>query len=335
MSVVRTFLNVFFAVLILLSSACVMAGAPTWIAGEPAEYPNEQYLIGRGVGATEAEAQNRARGDLATIFEVRVAVTTENRTTIAQSGKKAQVDKLATQQVSAKTDKVLSGVTVAKLWRDPQTQDFHALAVLSRDQAGAGLREELLKIDEEVRQRMAAAEISADPLLKVGALSQALAASVRRDGFQASLRVVDPSGRGIEAPVARASIQAGIDEVLKKIRITPEVAADAGRQEFSSLLKGGLAAAGFLASDQAAAELVLVGKLVLTDLGRQANWNWVRGTVEVALVEKASGRVRGSKTWPFKASAQDAETARSRALIEVERLFRQELRPAIISFAAS
>ncbi len=335
MSIVRIFLNLVFTVLILLSSACVMAGSPAWVTGEPAEYPNGQYLIGRGVGASEAEAQNRARGDLATIFEVRVEVTTENRTTVAQSGKKAQVDKLATQQVSAKTDKVLSGVTIAKLWRDPQTMDFHALAVLSRDQAGAGLREELLKIDEEIRQRMAAAEATADPLLKVGALSQALSASIRRDGFQASLRVVDPSGRGIEAPVMRASVQAAIDEVLKRTRIAAEVAADAGRQEFSALLKGGLAAAGFLASDPATAELVLVGKLTMTDLGRQANWNWVRGTVEVALVEKASGRVRGSKTWPFKASAQDAETARSRALIEVERLFRQELRPAIISFAAS
>lgn len=335
MNVVRIFLKSFFAVLVLLSSACVIAGPPAWITGEPAEYPNGQYLIGRGVGATEAEAQNRARGDLATIFEVRVAVTTESRTTVAQSGKKAQVDKLATQQVSARTDKVLSGVTVAKLWRDPQTKDFHALAVLSREQASAGLREELLKIDEEVRQRMAAADAAADPLLKVGALSQALDASVRRDGFQASLRVVDPSGRGIEAPLARASIQVAIDETLKRLAVVPEVAADAGRQEFSGLLKGGLAAAGFLASDPAVAELVLVGKLTLTDLGRQANWNWVRGTVEVALLEKVSGRVRGSKTWPFKASAQDAETARSRALIEVERLFRQELRPTIISFAAN
>lgn len=335
MNVVRVSLNLFFAFLVLLSSACVMAGPPAWVTGEPSEYPNGQYLSGRGVGATEAEAQNRARGDLATIFEVRVEVTTESRTTVAQSGKKAQVEKLAMQQVSAKTDKVLSGVTVAKLWRDPQTKDFHALAVLSRDQASAGLREELLRIDEEVRQRMAVAETATDPLLKVGALSQALSASVRRDGFQASLRVVDPSGRGIEAPVARSSIQVAIDEVLKQIRIVPEGATDAGRQEFPALLKGGLAAAGFLASDPAAAELVLVGKLMLTDLGRQSNWNWVRGTVEVALVEKASGRVRGSKTWPFKASAQDAETARSRALIEVERLFRQELRPAIISFAAS
>jgi hypothetical protein len=93
--------------------------------------------------------------------------------------------------------------------------------------------------------------------------------------------------------------------------------------------------AGFLASGAEEADLVLVGKISLNDLGRQSNWNWVRATVEVSLVEKASGRVRGSKTWPVKASAQDAATARSRALIEVEKLFKQELRATIIGFAAS
>jgi hypothetical protein len=60
----------------------------------------------------------------------------------------------------------------------------------------------------------------------------------------------------------------------------------------------------------------------------------MRGTVEVSLIEKASGRVRGSKIWPIKASAQDAKTARSRVLIEAGKLLNQELRSAIIGFAS-
>jgi hypothetical protein len=45
--------------------------------------------------------------------------------------------------------------------------------------------------------------------------------------------------------------------------------------------------------------------------------------------------VRGSKTWPFKSSAQDPKTARSRALIEVEKQLKEELRAAIVEFASS
>ena len=333
------FRHKFFGILIvlagLLSATTVFAGQPDWVNGSSGEYPDEQYLVGRGVGSTAEEAQNRARGDLATIFEVRVQVADENTTTVAKSGNKEQVSQLATQRVSAKTDKVISGISIAKIWRNPATMDFHALAVLSRTQAAASLREEMGKIDDEVAQQMKAAQAAQDQLLKIGSLTLALNASIKRDGFQASLKVVDPSGRGVAAPVSQASISAQIGDILKGVHITSQVAQDAGVPEFAEILKGGLAAAGFLSARAEDADLVLIGKLSLTDLGRVENWNWVRGTVEVSLIERASGRVRGSKTWPFKSSAQDAATARSRALIEMEKLLKEELRPAIIGFATS
>lgn len=321
--------------LCLSSCSIALAGQPRWINDASFDYPSERYLIGRGIGSTSDEAQNRARGDLATIFEVRIEVVNQSNISVAQSGKNEQVDRLSSQQVSAKTDKVISGINIAEVWRDPVTQDFHALAVLSREQASASLQEELSKIDEEVQQKMSAAKASNDPLIKIGALSQALESSIKRDGFQATLKVVDSSGRGVKASVSQASIQSLIDSTLKHIQISPEVADDGGTREFSSILKGGLAAAGFLASSPTQADLLLVGKLTMTDLGRQQNWNWVRATVEISLVEKATGRVRGSKTWPLKASAQDAKTAKSRTLIEIEKIFKEELRAAIIEFATS
>ena len=316
-------------------STLTFAAQPRWINDSSFDYPGERYLIGRGAGSTSEEAQNRARGDLATIFEVRIEVANESTVSVAQSGKKEHVERRDTQQVSAKTDKVISGINIAEVWRDPVTQDFHALAVLSRSQASASLQEELAKIDDEVQQKVASAQTSSDGLIKLGALSQALDASIKRDGFQATLKVIDPSGRGVKASISQATIQTQIGNALKSIRISPEVEDDGGAREFASILKGGLAAAGFLASNPAQADLMLVGKLTLTDLGRKQNWNWMRATVEVSLVEKATGRVRGSKTWPAKASAQDAKTAKSRTLIEIEKLFKEELRDAIIEFAAS
>jgi hypothetical protein len=332
---VHKLFSALFVILNLVLSPVALAAQPSWISGESAEYPNDQYLVGRGVGSTQEEASNRARGDLATIFEVRIEVATENTTTVTQSGKKEQVNKLATQQVSAKTDKVISGINIAKTWRDPVTQDVHALAVLARAQASASLREELVKLDEELQQQLQATKAADDPLLKIGALNQALQASIKRDGFQASLKVVDPSGRGVQAPISQALVQKQINDMLKSVRITPEVIEDAGTKEFASILKGGLASAGFLATSAENADLVLEGKLTLTDLGLRDGWNWTRGIIEVSLVEKVSRRVRGSQTWPVKASATDPKTARSRALIDVEKLFKQELRATIIGFAAN
>jgi hypothetical protein len=335
MTIFNHIFKITLASLCLLHVSMALAGQPRWIAEPSFDYPSDRYLIGTGIGSTSDEAQNRARGVIATIFEVRIAVVNESTISVAQSGKNEQIDRLSTQQVSAKTDKVISGINIAEVWRDPVTQDFYALATLSRAQASASLQEELSKIDDEVQQRVSSAKTTDDALLKIAALTQALEASIKRDGFQASLKVVDPSGRGVKANISQASIQTLIGNALKSIKISPEVAEDGGSREFAGLLKGGLAAAGFLASSPAQADLLLVGKLTLTDLGRKENWNWMRGTVEVSLVEKSTGRVRGSKTWPVKASAQDAKTAKSRTLIEIEKLLKEELRAAVIEFAAS
>ncbi len=320
----------------LIFSTVTMAATPKWVSGDAIDYPNQSYLIGRGVGSTAEEAKNRARGELATIFEVRIEVVTGDSTTVSKSGNnKEQVERTSVQQVSAKSDKVISGINIAETWRDPVTQDFHALAVLSRSQASTSLREELAKIDGQVQQNMDAAKAAGDTLIKLGSLTRALESSVSRDAFQASLKVVDPSGAGVKAAISQASIQSQIHNTLKSVKIMPEVAEDGGTREFATILKGGLAAAGFLASNASTADLTLVGKLNFSDLTRVDGWYVMRATIEVSLVEKDSGRVRGSKTWPAKALAKDAKTARTRVLIDVEKMFKEELRATIIEFAAS
>lgn len=327
----------FFSLLIglICISAQAWAGEPSWISGESSQYPHAQYLVGRGQGSTESEAQNRARADLAAVFEVRIAVVTENATTVTQSnGHAAQASSQATQHVSAKTDKVISGITIAEIWRDPATKDFHVLAVLARAQAAAALRQEISQIDREAQQYLQVAKAEVDPFLKLGGLTKVLQSVLKREGFQASLQVVDSSGRGLPAELSQSDVQILISENLQTVQIAPRVIEDSAVSEFAGVLKGGLASAGFLAVQGQQAQFELQGKLTLVDLGRRGDWNWMRGTVNISLVEKATGRVRGSKTWPVKSSAQDVKTVRNRVLLEVQKLLNQQLRSTLIGFAA-
>jgi len=323
------------ALLAATGASLVLAAAPDWVNGNAKKYPNEMYLVGRGVGSTADEAGNRARGDLAAVFEVKIEVVTANATEVVKSGSKEMVHKVASQSVSAKTDRVVSGVQIVEVWRDPATQDVHALAVLARDKAAAGLREEIAKVDEAVKLELGNAKATQDSLIKLGALQRAFDTVVNRDGFQASLKVVEPSGLGVEPPITQGQLRVQMDAVLKGIKIFPQVDEDDDAKEFAGILKGGVAAAGFLAQGIGKADLILIGKLQLVDVGVQQGWHWMRATVEVSLVEKESGRVRGAKTFPFKASAKDAKTARSRVLKEIEKAFKEELRPTIIEFATS
>ncbi|MDP2804789.1 MAG: LPP20 family lipoprotein, partial [Gallionellaceae bacterium] len=141
------FFSTVISAVVLFLPQFVFANQPSWIAGDSTEFSSNQYLLGRGVGGSLDEASARARGELASIFEVHIKVVAESDTTISRAEKNEQLSHVARQQISAKTDKVISGISIAKTWQNPKTRDFYALAVLSRAQAGASLREEMARID--------------------------------------------------------------------------------------------------------------------------------------------------------------------------------------------
>ena len=99
------------------------------------------------------------------------------------------------------------------------------------------------------------------------------------------------------------------------------------------MLSAALSAAGFVPEAGEDAPYVLFGSLQLDDLGVIDGWYWMRGTLEVQLAEKASGKVRGNKRWEIKTSSRQKATAQRRALDEADATLKRELRPAILRFA--
>ncbi|MEI7843247.1 MAG: LPP20 family lipoprotein [Gallionellaceae bacterium] len=308
---------------------------PNWIAGDSTEFSSNQYLLGRGVGGTLEVASIRARAELASVFEVHIQVVTESDTIVSRIEKNEQLNHVVRQQVSAKTDKVISGISIVKTWQNPLTHDFYALAVLPRAQASASLREEMAKIDVELLRQIQRASECNDQLLKLAALNQAVQMALKWDGFQATLKVVNPEGRGLQPSITQFDVQQRVRKTLNEMRIATEVVEDSGEKEFILLLQAGLASAGFLATNFDVADFVLEGKLVLLDLGQLDGWSWMRATVSVSLLEKETRRVRGSRIWSLKSSAGDAKTARARILMEIEKIFKNQLRVAIVDFSGS
>ena len=73
----------------------------------------------------------------------------------------------------------------------------------------------------------------------------------------------------------------------------------------------------------------------LIDLGYQSGWYWQRGNLEITLSEAGTGRVRGTKHWPIKSSAQDKESSLRRTLDQADTILKQELRSAIIDMVGN
>lgn len=325
-----------FAFMLSLLPGCASKPTtPDWIAGDSARYNSAQYLIGRGQAATQEEAKDRARADVAKVFQVAVVASSEDvQRSKSDSTGTPQYEEQASRHISTRTDQIIRGIQIAEIWQDPNTKSYYALAVLPRLQTAASLRQQISQLDEATGDHIEQSRKNSDLFLKIAAASLAVETEREHESLQKSLQIVDPTGRGTESKWNSAKLQSDLDELLKRVRIAPKVSADStpGLEE---VVAGALANAGFVIETGQNPDFVLQARMVLDDLGFQKGWDWQRGVLEVNLSEAATGRVRGTKRWTVKSSAPDKETAAKRALNQTDEILKQELRTTIIDMVNS
>jgi hypothetical protein len=308
--------------------------APDWVTGKSAKYPDSRFLLGRGQSDGAEDARNRARADLAKVFEVAVLAETRDATRFASTPEGGKTESQVTRNIVTRTERIVRGVQIADTWQDPESKAHHALAILPRLQAAVALREEIERLDAATRGYVGQARKAQDLLTQVAFANRAYDTQRERDGVQKTLQVVDVTGRGVDPEFNSGQLAADLDALLNRVRIKPQVAT--GSQDaLGRILSAALSAAGFVPDAEASAPYVLVGSLQLDDLGLIEGWYWTRGTLEVHLAEAASGKVRGNKRWEIKTSSAQRATAQRRALDETDALLRKELRPAILGFAGA
>ena len=320
-----------------LLSGCASqpAATPGWVAGGSAKYGSAQYLTGRGQAATQEEARDRARADLAKIFQVAVTSESEDvqkfKTDPAGPG---QYEGQVSRRITTRTEQIIRGIQIAEMWQDPVSENHHALAVLPRLQTAAGLRQQISQLDEATGKHIEQSRNNTDLFLKIAAASLAIESQQERASLQKSLQVVDITGRGTEPQWNIAKLESDLDGLLKRVRIASQVAPGSAHG-LAEVVAGALAKAGFMIETGQNPDFVLQAKMELTDLGFQQGWYWQRGVLEVTLSETATSRVRGTRRWNVKSNAPDKESAARRALNQADTVLKQELQKAIIDMVNS
>ncbi len=319
--------------LFLLSGCASQPVVPDWINGDSAKYKNTQYLIGRGQAATQEEAKDRARADVAKVFQVAVVASSEDlQRAKSDSTGAPQYEEQASRHISTRTEQIISGIQIAELWQDPTTRSYHVLAILPRLQTAASLRQQIGELDEATRNCIEQSRKDSDLFMKIAAASHALEAQQEREVLQKNLQVVDVTGRGVEAQWSSAKLKSDMGELLKRVSIAPRVAADAPAG-LAEMVAGALAQAGFLLDTSDHPQFVVQAGMNLTDLGLKDGWYWQRGTLEITLSETGSDRVRGTRRWGIKGNGQDKASATRRAMDQANTILKQELGTSIIGMA--
>jgi hypothetical protein len=319
-------------ILLVLGAGCAKSPvSPEWLTVEPAEYPAERYLIGRGQGETAGLARDRARADLAKVFEVAVRESSSDslqwlQGSVGEDGLQTSISR----DIHLQTSQIVNGVEIVQTWRSENGGDYHALAVLDRLQAGNRLRAEIAALDAETARNIARARNEEALPEKISAAYNALYAQLQRHHPQKMLRIVDGTGMGVPPKYALAELKSDFETLLDRWRIGLAV----GKDELggtSDLLAGALGNAGIRhLADGTQAEYLLRADVDSDKFTAGDGWHWVRGTLRVSLLETGSGNVIGSHQWPYKSSALQSAMAEVRARDELADLLAQDLLKVLV-----
>jgi hypothetical protein len=336
---VNTTTRILTAMAISLLAACSSAkpgdARPDWVNGNSSQYPATTYLTGHGQSDNMAAAKDRARADLAKNFSVNVSEQSTDTSSYSQdsgSGTPTAKNSLdVSRNIKTSTDQLLNGVEISETWQDSKSQQYYALATLSRAKAATALRQQIGDLDAGTSASLSQAQNSTDLFDKIAAAGQAVGLQQTRASLQKELQVVDPSGMGIPSSWSLAQLQADRTALLKQLQVKA-VAEGQNAEAVKKLLAGALADSGFTVTDDATA-YVMTANLNSSDLPPQGGWFWITGALQVSL-NGGDNRAHGVRRWDLKVSGSNRQIAQQRLMDQVAQVLQSDIQGTMMEFAA-
>jgi hypothetical protein len=302
---------------------------PGWVDGAGTDYPRARFLAGIGAADDQASAMERARGEISRIFSTQVTMNTmvnASERTSSQEGKtSSSYSQDVVQSVRSTSQKVLEGAEIVRTWRDKDTGQYYALAVLERSKALAAISGKLDELDGRARGLAAGLSSETEKLARIKNAMKLTALLKGREKLEADMRVLDPSaatrtGFDVnEAGSAARKALAGLDVTV----VMP--AEDSSRVRAAVIktlnalgidAKTGIAAGGADISVECAVEFA-----ALPDADPRSRWKWSRGSASVSLKD-----VKTSKIFlNFEASAKEAASTGGEARARAEAALGQKI----------
>jgi hypothetical protein len=297
---------------------------PDWVDGESAQYPESHYLTGVGYDADRKTSEDKARAEIAKIFVSEINSRTRSYQDYLQTSSSGDSDLEETFSIQEITDvstkKVLSGVRIAGLYQDSGPGNlYYALAVLDRQQSATILRDRILTLDGEIEMLFDRTLSEGDLLTKIKYLKQSMGKHAVREAYDAELRVVNPSGRGISPSVQFAEIKSQLEAILLR-EFTIGVSVSGTRaNEVQDALMQGLNQEGFSVSeDLSAAQVLIRGEVEIKPIERAtADWKYVGWRTHFDMVDKVGGSVFGSFTKTGREGHLNLQQAEERAVRKI------------------
>ncbi len=312
--------------------ACAVGARPGWLDGRHPEYPRERYLVGVGDAAGLDGARDRARAEIARVFEVRVEdeAVVRVRSESVDAGVPPLVQESIDVWTRTRTDVTLQGVEIRETWTDPSDGRVFALAVLEIRGALRALDEGIEALDAESEQRRARAVQQPGDLERARELVRAVRAARDRDELAARARVLGAPPRAVFG-AERAALDSQLRAAWAGLVFTVSAREYSGSvlDAMRDVVAARLGALGLRVVAAAPRPVEVSCRLGLTPVERaDATWNHVswEGTCAASDAGRAVFTVAraGAESHPVMSTAR--HKARERGIQQLARAFERDLR---------
>ncbi len=305
---------------------------PEWVDGESIQYPSSQYLTGVGFDADRTSAEDKARSEISKIFMSKIDSKTRSYEEYLQTtskGKAKTEQAISIEEITkVSTQKVLSGVRIASVYKETGEQPlFYALAVLDRGQSARILTDKINALDREIQDLVSRSEAQGDMLVTIKYLTQAIEKHILREAYDAELRIVSDSGRGIYPPIHFAKITHKLESMLLRDFLIGVSVKGNRADEVKDALLQGLNQQGFaISEDLNRAQVLVRGTVEIKPLERGASeWKYVQWRTHFDMVDKKGGAVFGSVNQAGREGHLNLPQAENRAVRKIQKALTTEI----------
>ncbi len=294
------------------------ADYPSWLSGDSAEYPNSLYLTAVGAADTLESAQQRALGNLAKIFEVRIVDQSSTTETIQESrssnNSSFSRDIYANNTVSTSTDELIEGASISSRWQNPVDFTYYALAVLDRALASNNFRHQMDEIDKKIEESIELSH-SAPPLRNFLLRKDAYNLFQERNALNSNYIVI--AGSAYPSAYQDYPFIQNIRDAQSNVSIS---IIDDGNDSISNLddiITKHLGSVGFIVENNADYRLNMASEL--DEPYDSQNWYWQEARISVELVKIATQETLGQDILHVRASSTDIRVLSSRLNQEIDK----------------
>ncbi len=311
---------------------------PEWIKGKSRKYPPEFYLTGVGYSDDRKTAEDMALAAIARIFQSEIQSKTSELEKYIQTELNGKTlgsrDILIEQMTSVAANKVLENVKIAEVWDDEPARRIYVLAVIDRKHAVVSIKERIDEIDSDVVMMQRKVATASDRIEKTRTTRAILKSLLEREVYNSDLRIISPSGAGIDPPAALSDVKLQLQNILsKEIKIGVQMEGPYNRDVRSSVIEG-LAKEGFSIEEKGDSENldILVRGRVSFENADMPQWKYVRWNITVDIINQSNGRVFGSLTRQGREGHINFRDAEDRALRSLKKDILSELNQHLVSF---